>query len=177
MTVMESRSLRTYLKQKGEAMRAAAVRRPTSVDWQESVEATCVASDVTGVRRLRIRDWQFVGDSGPDFGGYSLGPSSPELLCGVLSTCLTHTYEIGAATMGILLDQIEVRVTARNNDAGFVGVETDDPALPWDITAHVKLDAKGVADEDLDRLHRFARERCPLTQLVRTANDVTIVVE
>ncbi len=46
---MESRSLRTYLKQKGEATRAAAVRRPTSADWQESVEATCVASDVTGV--------------------------------------------------------------------------------------------------------------------------------
>ena len=174
---MEARSLRHYLTQKSEAMRAAQRRRPRSDDWLETVEATCVADDATGVRRLRIRDWQMIGDSGPDFGGYGLGPSSPELLCGVLSTCLTHVYEIGAATMVIPLDRIEVRVSARNNDARFVGVDTTDPALPWDITAHVRLEAEGVPAEDLDRLHEFARERCPLTQLIRTPSDVTIVVE
>jgi uncharacterized OsmC-like protein len=174
---MESRSLRSYLKQKGDAMRAAALRRPASADWLETVEATCVADDATGVRRLRIRDWQFISDSGPDFGGWSLGPSSPELLCGVLSTCLTHTYEIAAAAMNIPLDRIEVRVTAKNNDARFVGVETGDPALPWDITAHVHLEADGVPPPDLERLHTFARECCPLTQLIRTPNAMTIVTE
>ena len=158
-------------------MRAAALRRPSSSDWSETVEAICIAGDVTGARRLRIRDWQFISDSGPDFGGYGLGPSSPELLCGVLSTCLTHTYEIGAATLDVPLDRIEVRVTARNNDARFVGVPTDDPALPWDITAHVRLEAEDVPAQDIDRLHKFARERCPLTALVRTPNEVTIVLE
>jgi uncharacterized OsmC-like protein len=165
------------LKQKAAAMQAAGKRRNRSADWLETIEATCVASDVTGVRRLRIRDWQFISDSGPDFGGYGLGPSSPELLCGVLSTCLTHTYEIAAATLDIPLDRIEVRVSAKNNDARFVGVETTDPALPWDITAHVRLDADGVPAEDVERLHAFARERCPLTQLIRVPNEVTIVVE
>jgi uncharacterized OsmC-like protein len=129
-----------------------------------------------GVRRLRIRDWQFISDSGPDR-GWSLGPSSPELLCGVLSTCLTHTYEIAAAAMNIPLDRIEVRVTAKNNDARFVGVETGDPALPWDITAHVHLEADGLPPPDLERLHTFARECCPLTQLIRTPNAMTIVTD
>jgi uncharacterized OsmC-like protein len=174
---MERRGLRSYLKQKAEAMREAGARRNRGEDWLETVEATCVSSDVTGVRRLRIRDWQLIGDSGPDFGGYGLGPSSPELLCGVLSTCLTHVYEIGAATMDIPLDRIEVRVSAKNNDARFVGVETDHPALPWDITARVRLDAQGVPAKDVERLHAYARERCPLTQLIRVPNDVTIVVE
>ncbi len=174
---MEARSLRSYLKQKRDAMRAAARRRPTSAEWLETVEATCVADDVTGIRRLRIRDWQLVSDSGPDFGGWGLGPSSPELLCGVLGTCLTHVYEIGAASFDIPLDRIEVRVTAKNNDARFVDVETGDPALPWDITAHVHLRADGVPAADLDQLHAFARERCPLTQLIRTPNEITIVVD
>lgn len=174
---MESRGLRGYLKQKAAALRAAGQRRNRSDDWLETVEATCVASDVTGVRRLRIRDWQFISDSGPDFGGYGLGPSSPELLCGVLSTCLTHTYEIGAATLDIPLDRIEVRVSANNNDARFVAVDTTDPALPWNITAHVRLEAEGVPASDIERLHAFARERCPLTQLIRVPNEVTIVVE
>ncbi len=84
---MEQRGVRDYLRQKAESLRAAAGARPSDADWHESVSATCVADDLTGVRKLRIRDWQFIGDSGPSFGGWSLGPSSPELLCGIISTC------------------------------------------------------------------------------------------
>ena len=93
------RGLATYLRQKTAAMRAAAQQRPRGQEWREQVEAVCVADDATGVRKLRIRDWQLISDSGAAFGGWALGPSSPELLCGVLSTCLTHTYLIGAASM------------------------------------------------------------------------------
>ena len=156
-------------------MRAAAARRPRGEDWREQVEATCVAGDVTGVRRLRIRGWQFISDSGADFGGWGLGPSSPELLCGVLSTCLTHTYLIGAAWMGVPVERVEVRVTAGNNDARFLDIETADPAVPFDITAHVGLEAPDATPEQVAGLHAYAKERCPLTNLIRGANPVTIV--
>ncbi|MFD3676925.1 hypothetical protein [Streptomyces sp. NPDC058613] len=33
-------------------------------------------------------DRLFIGGGGPDIGGFGLGPSSPELLCAVISTCL-----------------------------------------------------------------------------------------
>ncbi len=156
-------------------MRAAATRRPTGDDWREQVEAVCIAGDLTGVRRLRIRDWQYLGDSGPDFGGWGLGPSSPELLCGVLSTCLTHTYLIGAATMDIAVDRVQVRVSAANNDAAFLGIATADPPLPFAITAHIDVAAPDASPEELARLHRYAGENCPLTRLLRTPNPVTIV--
>ena len=84
MDVDHPRGLRAYIRQKAAAMHAAATRRSNGADWREHVEAVCTADDLTGVRKLRIRDWQFLGDSGPDFGGWGLGPSSPELLCGVL---------------------------------------------------------------------------------------------
>lgn len=157
-------------------MRAAALARPTSEAWHETVEATCVADDATGVRKLRIRDWQIIGDSGPSFGGWSLGPSSPELLCGVVSTCLTHTYLIGAAWLGIAIDRVEVKVSAENNDARFLDIETDDPAAPYNITARVQVEAAGTSAAEMDTLHAYARERCPLTKLIRTPNELRIVV-
>lgn len=174
---MQETGLRDYIRHKGEALRGAAIRRPRGDDWHESVEATVVADDRTGARKLRIRDWQFIGDSGPDFGGANLGPSSPELLCGVIGTCLTHTYLIGAATLGIAIDAVRVRVTAENNDARFLGIETPDPAVPFNITAHVMLDAGEAAAADVATLHRYAAERCPLSILIRTANPVSIVTD
>lgn len=157
-------------------MRAAATERSRSADWHETVEAVCVADDVTGVRKLRIRDWQYIGDSGPAFGGWSLGPSSPEILCGVISTCLTHTYLIGAAWLEIPVDRVEVRVSAENNDARFVDVATDDPPVPYNITARISVEANDATEEQRETLHRYARERCPLTALVRGANEVRIEV-
>src|SRR5436189_4174421 len=93
---------------------------------RETVSAECSASDLTGVRRVRIRDFQLVSDSGPAFGGFGLGPSSPEMLLGVLASCLTHTYLIGAAQRGMSLDAVQVRFEAENNDAGFLGLDTAD---------------------------------------------------
>lgn len=168
--------LREYLIDKAAAIRGLAAAKPNAADWRESVSATCLADDRTGVRKLRIRDWQFIGDSGPGFGGFSLGPSSPELLCGVISTCLTHTYEIGACLMGIPLERIEVHVTALNNDARFGGLETDDPPVPFELTATVRLEAPDVERVRLDELHAYASANCPLTNLIRNGAPVTVNV-
>jgi organic hydroperoxide reductase OsmC/OhrA len=174
---MEPRGLVAYLRQKAEAMRHAAARRPAGAEWRDRVEAVCVADDLTGVRKLRIRDWQFLSDSGPAFGGWGLGPSSPELLCGVLSTCLTHTYLIAAAKFEVPVERVQVRVSADNNDAAFLDLDTEDPPLPFSITARVELDAPEASPEQISALHRYAATSCPLTKLVRTENPVTIVAE
>ena len=173
----EGRGLRNYLRHKARAMRAAAAARPNPEQWRETVSATCVADDATGVRKLRMRDWELIGDSGPDFGGQSLGPSSPELFCGVISTCLTHTYLIAAATLDIPLDRVEVTVSSSKNDAHFLGIESDDPDLPFDITARVSLEAPDARADQVATLHAYAAERCPLSKLVREPNTVTLVTD
>ena len=167
--------LREYLHEKAAAIRGAAAAKPEARDWHETVSATCVADDRTGVRKLRIRDWQFIGDSGAAFGGFGLGPSSPELLCGVISTCLTHTYEIGACLKEIPLDRIEVRVTAENNDARFGGLATEDPPVPFNLTAHVSLGAPTATSDQLNELHAYASANCPLTNLIRSGAAVTVL--
>jgi hypothetical protein len=173
---MAGQPLRTYLAHKKAAMAAAAAQKPHGDEWRETVEAVCVADDESGARKLRIRDWEFVSDSGPSFGGQSHGPSSPEMLCGVVSTCLTHMYLIGAAHLDVPLDRIEVRVTAQNNDARLLGLATSDPALPFALRAVVKLEAPDATPNQVSKLHRYA-EDCPLTQLIRNSNPLVVVTD
>jgi len=168
--------LRDYLTHKAAAIRDLARSKPDPASWRETLSATCIADDRTGVRKLRIRDWQFIGDSGAGFGGFSLGPSSPELLCGVISTCLTHTYEIGACLAGVPLDRIEVRVTAENNDCRFGGLDTDDPAVPFNLTATVHIEAPAATPAQLSELHAWASASCPLTNLIRNGAPVNVRV-
>jgi organic hydroperoxide reductase OsmC/OhrA len=173
---MSSRGLPDYLKQKGESMRAAAQRRPSENDWSESVGATCVADDVTGVRKLSAGKWQLIGDSGPDFGGWGLGPSSPELLCGVISTCLTHTYLIAAAWNGVPMERVEVNVTSDNNDAHLLDIPQDDPKLPFNLNAKVTVEAPEATPGQLAELHAYAEQTCPLSNLIRNPNQLTVEI-
>ncbi|MFB6893564.1 OsmC family protein [Kitasatospora sp. NPDC056327] len=165
--------LADHLRDKGEAMRDAARRRPDSADWDEEVGAVCVADDATGVRKVRVGDWSLIGDGGPDIGGFGLGPSSPELFCAVVSTCLTHTILCVAALDGVALDRVEVRVRARNNDARFFGVPTDAPAVPYDLTAEVELGG-AAGPQVLAELLATADARCPMLRLVRTGHTVAV---
>ena len=130
-------------------------------------------SDLTGIRRVRIRDFQLVSDSGPAFGGFGLGPSSPELLLGVLASCLTHTYLIAAAQRGISLDGVHVRFEAENNDADFLGLDTADPSYPFNIRAVVRIESR-AGQQEIESLHAYAASTCPLTKLIREAQPVDI---
>lgn len=176
-TADEQRSLDLHLLQKVTAMREAAARRPEADDWQAEVSAECVADDLTGVRKLRIRDWKCIGDGGPDIGGWDLGPTSPELLCGVVATCLTHTYLCLAATRELSLHRVAVRVTAQNNDAHFFGVESDRPTTPYGITAHVSILAPDLSVDELAAFVDEGQATCPILQLLRTPNPVEVVAE
>ncbi|MER5869774.1 OsmC family protein [Streptomyces sp. NPDC002044] len=175
MTITPARTpgLAEHLKDKAVAMRAAAARRPRDTDWDEEIGAVCVADDATGVRKVRIGDWSLIGDGGPDIGGFGLGPSSPELLCAVISTCLTHTVLCIAALDGIALDRVEVRVRARNNDARFFEVASEAPAVPYDLTAAVLLTGPLSAGQSAALL-AAADERCPMLRMVRSRHGIEL---
>jgi uncharacterized OsmC-like protein len=165
--------LDAYLSNKAGAMATAARVLDSGDAARQTIAAECSASDLTGIRRVRIRDFQVISDSGPAFGGFSLGPSSPEMLLGVLASCLTHTYLIGAAQRGITLDGVHVRFEAENNDAAFLGLDTGDPPYPFNIRAVVRLESRASRSE-IDALHAYAAATCPLTKLIREAHPVEI---
>ena len=97
----------------------------------------------SGIRRIRIRDFQVISDSEAGFAGYDLGPSSPELQLGVLGSCLTHTFLIQAATLGVPLDSLELEIT------GII-----DPRRRF---APIRECSDPSARDSLCRFHRFLR--------------------
>ncbi|MED4600894.1 OsmC family protein [Paenibacillus validus] len=160
-------TLNEYLKQK----RAALFERQEKAEQQpEAAGVTLRAKAQTlgrsGVREIRIRDFQVISDSPPDFAGYNLGPSSPELQLGVLGSCLTHIALIQAAEREVSLESLEVEVEGDMHPlAGRPGYEHI-PVYPHNI--RYKLFIQSVeSEETLQALHEAIEQVCPIFNLLK----------
>lgn len=167
--------LRDYLKHKREAIlnRRNSITPPTG---PVQLEATVTAEGRSGVRRIRIRDFQILADTGPDFAGFNFGPGSPELQVGVLGSCLTHIFLIQAADREVPLDSLRVDVAAdqefRSGQPGFEDV----PRFPHNIryTVHIESPA---SDEEIAALHKAVEDVCPILNLLANPQVISGTVE
>ncbi len=158
--------LREYLEVKRAALLA---RRDASKASTRAhplkLRAEATAEHRSGVRRIRIRDHYVITDSPLDFAGYNLGPSSPELQLGVLSSCLTHVFLIQAADLRVPLDELWVEVEADQEPrAGSPGFE-DVPIYPHNISYTVHL-TSSASPARIKELHQAVEEHCPIYNLL-----------
>lgn len=134
------------------------------------------AEGLSGIRRIRIRDFQIVSDSPPAFAGYDLGPGSPEILLGSLASCLVHTWLIHAADQQVPLDELETEVSgqldARSGRPGFEDV----PVYPHNITYRVHVTSP-AAREAIEAVDQAVQRLCPVLNLLIRATDVRGVVK
>lgn len=164
--------LRAYLEEKRQALLARRAQAETNGAAPSQLTARVRAEGRSGVRRIRIRDFQIVSDSGPDFAGYDLGPSSPELQLGVLGSCLTHIFLIQAADRGVPLDSLEVDIAARMDPhAGRPGFEHI-PVYPHAISYTVRLQSP-ASDAEIAALHEAVERACPILNLLQNPQIVT----
>ncbi len=164
-------SLREYLAQKRAAYHLLQARDTDQIA-PKRLRADATAEGRSGVRRIRIRHHQILSDSPADFAGYDLGPASPEIQLGVLSSCLTHIYLIQAADRQVPLDAIDVTVEATQDPrAGRPGFE-DVPFHPHDIEYTVRLRSSASRDE-IDALHAAVEARCPILALLSRPQQIT----
>jgi len=166
--------LNDYLAEKRAAVlvRNAAIEAGTA--QASRLKATVRAEGRSGVRRLRIRDHQVISDSPPDFAGYNLGPSSPELQLGVLGTCVTHIFLIQAAERQVPLESLEVEVTGIIDPRGGKPGHEQTPIWPHEIAYTVHIDSP-ASRADIDALFEAVERNCPILNLLR--NPQTIRVE
>jgi uncharacterized OsmC-like protein len=168
-------NLNEYLAEKRQAIetRRAANANTTT---PHALAARVRAEGRSGVRRIRIRDFQVISDSGPDFAGYNLGPSSPELQLGVLGSCLTHVFLIKAAERGVPLDSLEVEVQGEMHPkAGQPGFE-DIPVYPHNIQYTVHVQSPASADE-IAALHEAVEQACPILNLLVNPQQIAGRIE
>ena len=168
-------TLREYLQQKRAAITARRARAEQHPPQPQQLRATVSAEGRSGIRRIRIRDFQIVSDSGPDFAGYDLGPSSPELQLGVLGSCLTHVFLIQAADLGVPLDSLSVEVTGQIDPrAGKPGFESV-PVFPHNIAYDVRLESPASSAE-IAALHEAVERACPILNLLLNPQEIRGVV-
>lgn len=160
-----------YLKQKRQAVLSqdAAIRQGTL--GAHDLKATVTAEGRSGVRRIRIRDFQLITDSPPSFAGYDLGPSSPEVQLGILGSCLNHTYLIQAAILQVALDSIEVEVTGRVDPRARRPGHESTPVYPHAISFTVRLSSP-ASDSEIAALTKAVEESCPILNLLRSPQQI-----
>ncbi|MFN8504007.1 OsmC family protein [Kouleothrix sp.] len=169
-------TLREYLAQKRDAILARNAAAQSGGTPPLTLQASVTAEGRSGVRRIRIRDFQIISDSGPDFAGYNLGPSSPELQLGVLGSCLTHIFLIQAADRQVPLDSLSVTVTGQMDPrAGRPGYE-DIPIYPHNIRYTVQLTSP-ASEEQIAALHDAVERTCPILNLLANPQQISGVVE
>lgn len=168
--------LNDYLAEKREAVlaRNAAIEAGTAQPLQ--LKAHVRAEGRSGVRRLRIRDHQVISDSPPDFAGYNLGPSSPELQLGVLGTCVTHIFLIQAAQRQVPLQSLEVEVTGIIDPRGGRPGHESTPIWPHEIGYTVHIDSP-ASRADIDALFEAVERSCPILNLLRNPQAIKAEVK
>ena len=168
--------LNDYLAEKREAVlaRNAAVEAGTAQAVQ--LKAHVRAEGRSGVRRLRIREHQVISDSPPDFAGYNLGPSSPELQPGVLGTCVTHIFLIQAAQRQVALENLEVEVSGIIDPRGGTPGHESTPIWPHQIGYTVHIDSP-ASRAQIDELFAAVEASCPILNLLRNPQAIRAEVK
>ena len=159
--------LNEYLSEKRAAVLARSAAIEAGTAQAARLKASVRAEGRSGVRRLRIREHQVISDSPPDFAGYNLGPSSPELQLGVLGTCVTHIFLIQAAERQVPLESLEVEVTGIIDPRGGKPGHEATPIWPHDIGYTVHIDSPASRAE-IDALFEAVERTCPILNLLRS---------
>ncbi len=168
--------LNAYLDHKRAALadRDAAIEAGTA--GAAALSASVRVAGRSGVREIRIRDHAVLTDSPPDFAGYNLGPSSPELQLGVLGSCVAHILLIHAADQQVALDSVEVQVRGQIDPrAGRPGFEAV-PVWPHDIGYTVTVDSS-ASDEQLRQLFETVEARCPILNLLKNPQPIAAALK
>jgi uncharacterized OsmC-like protein len=114
-----------------------------------------------GGERLE-RDFEIRSDEPPELLGGGEAPNPQELLLSAVAACMTVTYAVTAATMGIAIDDLEIEMAGALDLRGPMGL-VDDLRRGFpdvDCKVHIRADA---SPSDLAALH---------DQVLRTSANV-----
>lgn len=164
--------LADYLEEKREKLLARQKQVAAGVLGRVSLAARVTAEGRSGIRRIRIRDHQVVTDSPPDFAGYDLGPSSPELQLGILGSCLNHSVLIQAAALGIDVSALDVEVSGTIDARAGHPDHPDIPVQPHDIAFAVHIET-AADDAALRTLQANVERLCPILNLLRKPQEIS----
>ena len=160
-------SLKDYLARLRSALLALKDRPEQQQPLKLSAHVT--AESRSGVRRLRIRSFQFLSDGARSVGEYNLGPGSWPTVVGVLGSAVAQDFLIQAALKGIPLDELEVVFTSRPGTApSRTGTRVTYPRN-MAYTAYV---VSSASDAELEALRQTVERISPVLNLVTESQAI-----
>ena len=132
--------------------------------------ATVTAISRTGIRRLRIRNFQLLSDGGREAGEFNLGAGSWPSVVGALGSALAGDYLVQAAVRGIPLDDLELIFTSKPGTAPSQTTGTQ-VTYPRNLNYIVFIKSPAT-DSQLEDLRKAVERVSPVFHLVTDAQKV-----
>jgi uncharacterized OsmC-like protein len=127
------------------------------------LEVRTTAEQRSGVRRIRIRGHQIISDSDYTYGGYSLGPGSPESALTVIASDIADTYLTQATLKGIRIDSLGVSIASRPDTVR----PTVRIVYPHNLFYTIYVESP-ASDEQLEEIRLLTEKNSPIFNLIST---------
>jgi uncharacterized OsmC-like protein len=114
-------------------------------------------------------------DMVPSVGGTATAPSPGWLLRAAEASCVATLIAMRAATLGIMLDNLEVVVDSESDDRGLLGI-ADVPAGPLSGRVRIRLTAAGAEPGTLEEIAQWGVKHCPVCDALERAVPITVEV-
>ena len=162
--------LKSYLERKLDALKTARATASTDpIERRQRLSAQVIAEGGSGVRRVRMRDFQIITDAGPAMAGYDLGPRAPEVLLGALGSCISHTILIQAALSDLPIESLVIDVSA---DVDSLAGHSDVKNPLTNIAYEIQVESPAPAAE-FRKINELLPEICPVLNIVQFPQQIT----
>ncbi len=163
-------SLRDHLKQRKVALEAwnalgAKDLKPVTIT------ANVVAKNRSGVRELRVRNFQYIGDCGQSHGGQDSGVDTPTTAQAVFASDLADSYLNQAALLGIDIDSLTIEIHGRPDKE-----PTGRVAYPRNFLYTIYIDSP-ASDAELEKLAQLAEQNSVVATLVKQAVTPQLTID
>jgi len=130
-----------------------------------------LAVDVEGPGDERLRT-----DMPRGIGGTAQAPSPGWHFRAATASCVATLIGIRAASLGIELGPVDVVVDSESDDRGILGLDDEIPAGPLSVRIAVTIKAAAQEEALLKALVQWAVDHCPITDGLRRAVPLEVVL-
>ena len=163
-------SLRSHLKQRKVALEAWNALSEKDLK-PVTLTANVTVKNRSGVRELRVRNFQYVGDCGYSHGGQDSGVDTPTTAQAVFASDLADSYLNQAALLGIDIDSLTIELHGRPDTE-----PTGRVSYPRNFLYTVYIDSP-ASDAELERLAQLAEQNSVVASLVKLAVTPQLTID
>jgi len=124
---------------------------------------------------LTAGKFKMVIDEPPSLGGTDDGPSPIQVLLMSLAGCLNVTGHEVAKQNGLKLYGMQVKIEGVLNPCTFIGCSFEERAGFQQVKVTVHADMEGATQAEIDAWLEETENRCPVTDNVRAATNISVV--